>query len=33
MEYIKKKHFLNNTPNQATKFWTKNWAEINDGSY
>ena len=33
MEYQKKKNLLDNTPNQTTKFWTKNWAETNDGSY
>ena len=29
MEYQKKK-ILENTPNQSTKFRTKNWIEIND---
>ena len=32
MEYQKIIKFLDNTPNQPTKFRTKNWAEINDDS-
>ena len=32
MEYQKIKNFLENKPNQPTKFRTKNWVEINDGS-
>ena len=24
---------LDNTPNQPSKFWTKNWVDINDKSY
>ena len=31
MEY-QKRNLLNNTPNQQTKFRTKNWFEINDDS-
>ena len=31
MEY-KKINLLENTPNQPTKFRTKNWVEINDDS-
>ena len=30
MEYLKIINLLNNTPNQPTKFRTKNWVEIND---
>ena len=30
MEYQKITNFLDNTPNQPTKFRTKNWVEIND---
>ena len=30
MEYQKIINFLDNTPNQPTKFRTKNWVEIND---
>ena len=33
MEYQKIINLLDNTPNQTTKFWTKNSVEINDGSY
>ena len=29
MEYQKIINFLDNTPNQPTKFRTKNWVEIN----
>ena len=29
MEYQKIKNLLNNTPNQLSKFRTKNWIEIN----
>ena len=32
MEYKKIINLLDNTPNQPTKFRTKNWAEINDES-
>ena len=32
MEYQKIKNLLENTPNQPTKFRTKNWVEINDDS-
>ena len=32
MEYEKIINLLNNTPNQQTKFRTKNWVEINDES-
>ena len=32
MEYQKIIDLLDNTPNQATKFRTKNWVEINDDS-
>ena len=28
MEYQKIISLLDNTPNQPTKFWTKNWVEI-----
>ena len=31
MEYQKVINLLDNTPNQPTKFRTKNWVEINDG--
>ena len=30
MEYQKMINLLDNTPNQATKFMTKTWVEIND---
>ena len=30
MEYQKIKNLVDNTPNQPTKFRTKNWVEIND---
>ena len=30
MEYQKMIDFFDNTPNQPTKFRTKNWVEIND---
>ena len=30
MEYQKIINLLDNTPNQVTKFKTKNWVEIND---
>ena len=30
MEYKKIKNLLDNTPNQSTKFRTKNWVKIND---
>ena len=33
MEYKKIINLLDNTQNQPTKFWTKNWVEINDGSH
>ena len=32
MEYQKIINFLENTPNQITKFRTKDWVEINDES-
>ena len=32
MEYQKIINLLENTPNQPTKFRTKNWVEINDDS-
>ena len=32
MEYQKTMNLLDNTPNQPTKFRTKNWVEINDES-
>ena len=32
MEYQKIIDFLDNTPNQSSKFRTKNWIEINDQS-
>ena len=32
MEYQKIIKFLDNTPNQPTKFRTKNWVEIHDDS-
>ena len=32
MEYEKIINLLENTPNQPTKFRTKNWVEINDDS-
>ena len=33
MEYQKILNFLENTPNQPSKFKTKNWVEINDESH
>ena len=33
MEYQKVTNLLDNTPNQPSKFMTKNWAETNYGSY
>ena len=33
MEYQKTTNLLDNTLNQSSKFKTKNWVEINDGSY
>ena len=33
MEQQKTINLLGDTPNRATKFRTKNWVEINDGSY
>ena len=33
MEYQKAMHLLDNTPNQLSKFNTKNWVEINDESH
>ena len=32
MEYQKIIHMFDNTPNQPTKFITKNWVEVNDES-
>ena len=32
MEYQKMINLLGNTPNQGSKFKTKNWVEINDES-
>ena len=32
MEYQKITNLLDNTPNQPTKFKTKNWIKINDES-
>ena len=32
MKYQKMINLLDNTPNQPTKFRTKNWVEINDDS-
>ena len=32
MEYQKIINLLDNTPDQSTKFSTKNWVEINDDS-
>ena len=32
MEYQKIINLLENTPNQPSKFITKNWVEVNDGS-
>ena len=32
MEYQKLKNLIENTPNQPTKFRTKNWVEVNDES-
>ena len=32
MEYQKVINFLDNTPNQRSKFKAKNWVEINDES-
>ena len=33
MKYQKIINLLDNTTNQQSKFKTKNWVEINDGSY
>ena len=33
MEYQKIINLLDNTPNQPSKFKTKIWVEVNDGSY
>ena len=33
MEYQKVIKLLENTPNQPTKFRTKNWVDINDNSH
>ena len=33
MKYQKLKSLLGNTPNQASKFRTKNWVDINDYSH
>ena len=33
MESQKITNLLDNTPNQPSKFKTKNWVEINNGSY
>ena len=33
MEFQKIINLLNNTPNQPTKFKTKNWVEVNSGLY
>ena len=33
MEYQKIINLLDNTPNQPSKFKTKSWVKINDGSY
>ena len=33
MEYQKIINLLNNAPKQPSEFKTKNWVEINDGSY
>ena len=33
MESQKITNWLDNTPNQPSKFKTKNWVEINNGSY
>ena len=33
MEYQKIINLLDNTPNQPTKFRTKNWVEVNDESH
>ena len=30
MEYQKIINLFDNTPNQSTKFWTKNWVDIKD---
>ena len=32
MEYQEKKKLLDNTPNQSSKFSTKNWIKINSNS-
>ena len=32
MEYQKVINLIDNTPNQPSKFETKHWVEINDGS-
>ena len=31
--YQKVIHLTNDTPNQLSKFWTKNWVEVNDNSH
>ena len=33
MEYQKVINVIDNTPNQPSKFETKHWVEINDGSW
>ena len=33
MEYQKIKNLINNTPNQPSKCYDKNWVEINDDSH
>ena len=33
MEYQKMINFQNNTTHQSSKFRTKNWAEVNDGTH
>ena len=30
MEYQKKYIYIDNTPNQPSNFWTKDWVKIND---
>ena len=32
MEYQNTINFLENTPNQPSEFWTKNWIEVKDNS-
>ena len=32
MEYQYRRNLLGNTPNQPSKFRTKNWVEVNDDS-